>query len=332
MASHRGQEGQPDLSDPTVREGLLRTHPLVTHKYTMLTPVIKETYESIRERVYLRRTGTFSYAFPRTGKTRCARAIKSFLSEEFDSSFVLFLPAEKCSNRTAFAHMLLRSCNLPVLKGERFEFMRDRFEIHVRSELERAKGDHFVLIIDEMQLLGEDEYSELCALHNRLDQADVAMTTIGFAQPEILEVREALQISKSFQLIARFLSEPIVFHGCRQEEDLSEILNSFDDGEDYPEGSGWSFCRFCVPRAFDGGFRVASYSNLVWSSLKEVAALPHGATFPMEHVFRTIEFLLLSLRQKDKPGLRLSPEEVGLAVEASNLAAFTRAVGSSDGP
>lgn len=67
------------------------------------------------------------------------------------------------------------------------------------------------------------------------------------------------------QIIARFLSEPLAFDGRTSVEELKEILKeilkTFDEGTEYPEGSGWSYTRFFLPQAFEQGFRLQTYAS-----------------------------------------------------------------------
>ena len=76
------------------REAYLESHPIVSTFYTLITPMIEKVYSIFRERVFSRHTGTFLYAQPRMGKTRCANAVRDLLATEFPKKYVLYHTAD----------------------------------------------------------------------------------------------------------------------------------------------------------------------------------------------------------------------------------------------
>lgn len=319
------QVRQIDLSGED-RASLLSRHPIVAKDYTVLTPMIQATYSLVRERVWTRRTGSFLYARPRTGKTRCAMAVKRFLSTEFPDIHVMFLSADERNKRGSdlgFVVDLLAAEELVIKK--RITYMEALLKLftHIEIQLASRAGNQFVLLIDELQLLREADFRLLLVIHNRLEQKNIAMTTLGFGQPEVLHVRTALAASHSFNLIARFLSEPIIFDGCAGRQDLEVILKAYDNEKHYPEDTDWTYTRFFLPEAYKAGFRLEKHAEMIWTSLKAASdSLPKGAV-PMEHLTRTIEHILLANRKVDATDFELNLKLVEAAVDASNLKYFS---------
>lgn len=308
-----------------VRDRMLNDHPIVVKGYTVLTPMITATYNIVRERIWTRRTGAFLYARPRMGKTRCAKVLKRLLSIEFPNVHVVMLSADQRRSKTDIGLLsdLLDADGLTVKSRTSYREMFSRLLVHIKTEVTARAGNQFLLLIDEMQLLSEADLRLLLVLHNRLEMVDIAMTTLGFAQPEILETRSALILTKAFNLIARFFSEPIQFDGCAGREDLSAILIAYDEEKRYPEDSDWTYTRFFMPEAYEAGFRLKDSVDSIWHVLIE-AAKPLGTdTVPMEHLTRTIEYLLLSNRNFDSPDFTFGNEQISAAVAASNLWEFS---------
>lgn len=289
--------------DEERRARMLNEHPIVVRDYTVLTPMISKTYSLVRERVWTRRTGAFLYARPRMGKTRCATILQRLLSVEFPEVHVARLSADqrRASTDIGLVSDLLEAEGLTVKRRPTYKEMLSRLIVHITTSVSARAGKQFVLLIDEMQMLSEADMRLLLVLHNRLEMSDVAMTTIGFAQPEILEMRSALLATKAFNLIARFLSEPIPFDGCAGREDLATILVAYDGEKRYPEDSDWTYTRFFLPEAYDSGFRLKDFAELIWPALIEAAKPLGTGTVPMEHLTRTIEHLLLANRKADSP-------------------------------
>jgi hypothetical protein len=311
------------LSDEQ-RAQMLNEHPIIVKDYTVLTPMISKTYSLVRERVWTRRTGAFLYSRPRMGKTRCAAVLQRLLSIEFPNIHVTRLSADqrRTSSDTGLVSDLLDAEGLAVKKRQTYKEMLSHLLVHISTAVSARAGKQFVLLIDEMQMLSEADLRLLLVLHNRLEISGIAMTTIGFAQPEILETRSALLATKSFNLIARFLSEPIPFDGCAGREDLATILVAYDDEKRFPEDSTWTYTRFFLPEAYQSGFRLKDYAPIIWPALIEASKSLGTGTVPMEHLTRTVEYLLLANRKEDATTFRFDDEMVSTAVAASNLAEF----------
>jgi len=184
------------------------------------------------------------------------------------------------------------------------------------------QGSQFVLLIDEMQLLNTTDIQQLLVLHNGLEQKKIKMSTMSFAQPEIMHRRSAMITAKERQLIARFLNEPIVFEGCGTIEELRHILKVYDMGSEFPEGSGWSYTEFFLPEAFKHGFRLENYVEKIWNALSMAASALEDGRIPMEHLSMTIENCLLAAFKDDAPNFTLSAQDINAAVQGANLELF----------
>jgi hypothetical protein len=199
------------------------------------------------------------------------------------------------------------------------DLLFENIKNHIRMQLSGRGGNHFVLILDEMQLLNDVDFEQLLVFHNALALQKINMTTIGFAQPEIHNVVTGMITKGQRQLIARFLTESLAFEGCSSIEEFSILLKEYDDNSEFPEGSGWSYTRFFLPIAFAQGFRLEHYARKIWKELLRVAG---DSVIPMEHLCLTIEYLLLMGGKLDCANFVFSEEEIAEAVDASNLKIF----------
>lgn len=310
------------------RTELLPNHPVITKDYLIITPVITSAYKLIRDRVFMRTTGTFMYATPRMGKTTCASAIQSLLEAEFPNILVIRFIAEPDIQHSGMLVDILSADQLAIPKRTYKELQR-QLMTHIQSRLVMLNGRQFVLMIDEMQNLSESNLTDLATIHNRLEPLGIRMTTIGFGQPALMDRRSTLLAQESTFLIARFLSEPILFSGCASVEDLGEILHSYDEEEFYPEDSGYTFTRFFLPQAYEKGFRLAQLAKPIWRALQKGAAGLGEDSIPMEHLSRTVEFLLVTGQKRDSADFKLTTDDINMAVEASNLSYFSSLMGSA---
>lgn len=318
-------EADPAELSPTRYEALLAIHPILEREYTLPTPMMQRTYGIVRERVWARRTGVVFHASPRMGKTRCAMAIKELIMTEFPRTHVTLLSVRNAI-RPSGGHMyrlILEAENHALSGRPNADRLFENAKADILMKTSLRGGSQFVLLIDEMQLLNNTDLQQLVCFHNALDLAKVKMTTISFAQPEILHRRSALMTTNDRQIIARFLSEPLAFEGCASMAELRTMLIAYDEASEYPEGSGWSYTRFFFPIAFAHGFRLADHAACIWSALIDAAGSGANGMLPMEHVCLTIEHLLLALRKHDCASFTISDEDAGLAVEAANLQTFS---------
>lgn len=309
------------------RQEMLDEHPVISKEYTILTPMIEAAYKLLRDRVWMRKTGTVMYAPPQVGKSKCRSAVELFLKEEFPKAFIISFTADdgrRPGNTSSGmlrdilnAEGILNSSKQHIFKNMFFDLVT-----HIQVSIGAGVGKQFILIVDEMQLLSSADLQMLLVLHNRLKDLKISMTTIGFAQPEILHMRTALKAAKAQQLIARFLVEPIQFDGCASKQDLEVILKAYDLDKCYPEGSDWTYTRFFLPVAYDAGFRLSDFSDQVWQSLLRVCDPSFAATVPMVHLTGTVEYLLASNIDKDSSNFTLSDVQIDHAISASGLSGF----------
>jgi hypothetical protein len=322
-------EAPANLLGSREREELLEYHPIKEREYILPTPMMERAYGAIRERVWARRTGAVFYAYPRMGKTRCAFAVKSLLEEEFPKCYVTLMSAlstTRPSDSRMFS-LLLSAEKHPLAVRKNALSLLESAVADIEVKTKSRGGNQYILIIDEMQCLDEVDLQQLVAFHNALEIQKIRMTTISFAQPQISHRRTALLATDDRQIIARFLSELMVYDGCADADELKQILRAFDENSEFPEGSGWTYTRFFVPLAFANGFRLATYSSRLWRELSKAVEPSGGSAIPMEHTCIAIENLLLSLRLQDCAALVIGDSDIYDAVESSNLKSFSSSMG-----
>ncbi len=311
------------LSDSD-RERLLETHPIREREYILPTPMMGAAYEVIRERVWTRRTGAVFYAAPRTGKTRCAFAARDHLLREFPKLHITLLSARRSARptETHMFRMILEAEHHALSGRANADVLFENTVADIAIKTKTKGGGQYVLLIDEMQNLNHSDLQQLVCLHNALELQKIKMTTISFAQPEILHRRTALLASNDRQIIARFLSEPMHYSGCSSVTDLRRILRSFDELSEYPEDSGCSYTCFFFPKAFEHGFRLQSIAEALWQRLTKAASAGNASSIPMEHTCLSIENLLLATRHQDCSNFELDESDIAAAVESSQLESF----------
>lgn len=303
------------------REALLNSHPLRIKRFTTLTKTIGLTYGMIREQIWLGRPSVYFYSTPRMGKTQCAMAIEHLIAQEFPDKYVVLVSCD-VSESESVIETICKAINLMQKTRENLAKLRGRLTTHIACELSSILGNHFLLILDEMQALGLEDYKHLQVIQNDLKIKGITTTTVGFAQSDINSRHSSFRIAKEDAILARFLSQRIAFEGCTDEAWLQSLLQNFDEDLFYPPDSGCSYSRFFLPRAFAQGFRLNNYAKLIYKAAKQAVG---GASvpIPIEHLFIAIEYMLISSRNSDAEDFDLSFEAIQNAIIESNMVEFS---------
>ncbi|QJI40027.1 ATP-binding protein [Pseudomonas sp. ADAK2] len=310
-----------DPSDLPQRDNLLNSHPIRKKSFTTLTQTIERAYGMIREQIWLGRPSLYFYSTPRMGKSQCALAIKHLANQEFPDKFVVLVSCD-VSETESIVESMAKSLSLMQKSRENLAKLRGRLTTHIACELSSLLGSHFLLILDEMQALDLDDYKHLQVIQNDLKISGIATTTIGFAQSDINSRHSSFRLAKEDAILARFLSQRIAFEGCTDEKWLTALLENFDSNLIYPPNSDCSYTRFFLPNAFADGFRLSAYAPLIFKIAKQAVG-GVSVPIPIEHLFITIEYLLISSRVNDTLGFELSSEVIASAIAQSNMAEFS---------
>lgn len=299
-------------------------HPIQRRDYVIPTPTIEQTYSIVRELVWGRRPGIVFYGLQQTGKTMCTEAISNLIQDEFPRVYVLLVDARrtKKENEKWLAKLLLSSMgHITSARDDPIDLLNN-VVTHIRVQQSISQGDLCVLIIDEMHCLNVDHYFQLLDLSNILFRHKLRMTTIGFAQSDILENYTGFICRNNRQFIARFLSDFHPFNGCQDQSELAEILRFYDEQSEYPEDSGISYMQFYLPQAFEAGLRLEQEAPTIWKELEIAGAALDGQSIPMVHVTSTVEELLLANRGDDSTAFSFSEKNILDAVASSGLKRF----------
>lgn len=319
VSSTSGSTQMPCLSIER-REQMVKDHPVVRGNYTVPTPMLIHVHDVSRDRVWSRRTGVVFYGETRAGKTTCACSIRDFLREEFEDVYISMASARRSlrPKEGFMARLILEGSGHVLASRSDPEAVLRNVIMDVATNVSNRGGDQYVLILDEVNLLNEDDLTLLLEIHNILAMKGIKMTTISFGQPEILNVISSLNNSAQMQIVARFFRKPIPFLSCNSEETLAAVLRSLDEDTEWPEGSGWTYTYFFFPEAFTHGFRISNYAPAIWTAL--VNASPgRSSSFTMDTIALTVNGLYLGNRKADRPDLELSDNEIINALASADV-------------
>ena len=176
-----------------------------------------------------------------------------------------------------------------------------------------------MLFIDEAQHLREIEYEWLRDLHDELENNGLRLFVFLVGQTQLLAQKSALQAQDKEQIVARFMVEELAFRGIATPAECAAVIGAYDQGE-YPAGSGWSYTRFCVPRAYAAGLRLAESGARLWQAFEDAhitAGIDGPVEIPMKYFTAAIEAALLSSADHDVETLQFDAAFWAQMVERS---------------
>jgi hypothetical protein len=312
-------------------EAHLRRHPLVTNKFTTLTPSMPEVLNTVMDAVMLYKKSVCFSALPQMGKTRtcsfCAATVESL--DEYKDRFSMVLTVDPTKHESIIRNM---ANTLGIITKGVFKHNEKREEVLnlIDSRLRQKRGQHLVMFIDEAQALKISDFENLQYLQNALGMRNISMTMIGFAQTQIENVISLLRAQGRPELIVRFLNEVYDLPRCKNVQWVRTTAATYDGDLVYPPLSNCSYTRFFLPQAYDAGFRLSDYASEIFDALDKAASAHALPAIPTVHVLETFRFLLVRSRHKDGDNFALDGEKISSAINESQIANYSSYLKSSD--
>jgi hypothetical protein len=320
-----------DPADQVIRNQLFRTHPVKTRRFQIATPPIKEACAVMTHVVASGSPCCGWVGSPRFGKTCGLEYCKHILEGAFaNTPFIRFHANHddqhsRSNRRYFFRDLLQKSMGIDVP----FKANKDFQKLLARAWWARAcevGSDTIVLLADEMQAWNADQYSWLIDITNDLQLLGIRTITILFGQPQLIGLRSTLRQIGRGDILGRFMAKIYPFEGIKSPTELQSVMMAYDDpGElEFPEGSGWAFTRFFLPKAYSNGFRLADTAADCWSVFQELGAKQISASnlarlsIGMEWIVGALQQLLFQSADADQPKLKISLKDWRNAIDSTD--------------
>ena len=296
------------------------THPVIKRSFRIPTPPIIEVTRIAQAIISTGRPGYVFESPPRFGKSSAAQYLSDVLQTAYPNSFVVLFNAhaEKVNTSNRFYLDLI---NQSLVNRDA------KIDHHsIRETLSRSwwalasqKSDHrIILIVDEGQRLTQDELTWLIDISNDLNKRAIGVTSLFFCQPQILSTRTLFVKTGRSDIVCRFLSTIKEFPGIRNVSELARVLEAYDDPTicSHPEGSGFCFTHFFLPKAYSNGWRLKQQAVHLWQAFETSAPLGLDSRgVGMEWVAASIQSILTSHFDNDCSQFQLSQNDWKCAVD-----------------
>ncbi|ARL05057.1 AAA family ATPase [Burkholderia pseudomallei] len=307
------------------------THPLATGNYRIATPAIQDFYDLVTRCLRYRIPGALVYGPSRIGKTRAIEYVRLLLARNFPRISTFHAQCEHKPNHAEgpFFANLLEAVGYPEPQTGSNTAKRLRLTHKLREAAARAGSGTILMFCDEAQRYNVNEYEWLRDVHDALDRQQIKLFTFLVGQEELLATKTSLQVAGKTQIVARLMVEALPFYGIRNADDVATCLLGFDETS-YPDGSAWTFTRFYIPEAFDGGYRLVNDAQVLWHEFEAAhhkASLPAQMEIPMESFVRAVEIVLKESETRDKAQYSPDPALWAYAVQQCGYVQSRHAIG-----
>lgn len=303
-------------------------HPLLTRRYTLITPMIESLNSEIVQWIKNGVTGGIIEGDPRLGKTKCRRFVGFALSRHFPRlpvySMIGRLYAHP-SERVFFGDLLKAFRHSMYAEGSAAQ-RRDRLIEGVGGLVQSSGQEKIVLLIDQAHRLQEMHYDWLVDFHDELSERGIELFVFLFGQRELTSIRDELRRAGKTQIIGRFMVDRLEYHGIRSLSEMKACLSCYDEHARFPEDTDWTFTRYFLPDAFAKGWRLSQHAAAFWKAFEDVRrhGVMHGPMeIPMQHFVRTVERFLTEFRTEGSSPI-VSHTQLVQFVAATIFAAIPR--------
>lgn len=279
-------------------------HPIVTRKYTIVTPMMEATASEVVQSIERGITGIVVFGGQRIGKTRLRRFLMGVAGAHFKRLAVFGMNVPECEEvrERVFFGRLLKTFRHPLWDVGNAAQRRDRL-VEAATMAARSSGrDQLVLFIDQAQRLTEIHYEWLTDIYDELDERGIELFVILVGQPELTTTCDDYCRRRKNHILGRFMVDRIHYHGIRSSRELARCLDAYDSRSKYPEGTDWTFTRYFFPEAFDKGWKLSAQARLFWNAFQEVGrheAVLGTKELPMQFFARAIESFLRRAEQSE---------------------------------
>ncbi|HDR9000096.1 TPA: ATP-binding protein [Burkholderia vietnamiensis] len=171
-----------------------------------------------------------------------------------------------------YAH-LLEASGHRLAQARRSPLERQTMLVERWIELAAQGGGRFlVLVIDEAQGMSQREWLWLVELHSLLEKQRIRLCVFSIASLQFFDEPLGMALAGGAHVAARFMLASAPFHGVRTVDELAYVMRGYDEGSEWPAGSGCSFTAGLAPRPWAGGFRMADQAEALMLAMQD--ALP----------------------------------------------------------
>lgn len=267
-------------------------HPLLQlFRPTIATHAIEHLADAIHAAIDVGYRGIGVYGYARFGKTEATCYLcdhREWLGRRGAAIIQIDAPDTRKRSDSTFFQSLLTLLRAPVpLRANPDQLCALLMARLVESAL-NADARLVIVFIDEAQRLLPSDYENLVTLDNRMKKAGFYLFVVFVHQRDITGFTNEVVVTMDHppHVAGRFLLRKHEFTGLRDVADAAYALSRYDEGSEWPVGSGISYTQYFAAEAFtERNFRLAHYAERLWraaENLRTQERLSSEWTWPMK--------------------------------------------------
>lgn len=305
-------------------------HPLLDlFRPTVATPAIERLADAILSALDAGYRGLGVYGYARFGKTEATNYVierTDWLRERRAAITAIDAPESRKRSDSSCFQWLLSTLGVRMPARATTDQLCTLVMARLVELACNVDSRLIILFIDEAQRLLPSDYEHLVTLDNRLTRERFFLFVVFIHQRDITgfsnEVFTAIEHPP--HVAGRFLIRRHEFCGLQDASDVAYVLSRYDEGTEWPKGSGISFTEHFAGDAFrQHGLRLAHYAPRLWelaSHMRAQERLPSVWTWAMKSFEATVVHLLTITIPREGPAIeRLNDKQLIDAIRASGL-------------
>ena len=298
-------------------------HPVFKPLELMIeTPAIELLSDQLHQWLWTGATGALIKGEARTGKTKAMEAMAGRLMSRSNKPIPVhhfsIHRRDTKSIRSLFRNMCI-SAKISTTPRTVADELSDSFIHYLLDMVYEYETDRIVLIVDETQRLKAWQFDAFAELYDELRKIHkVALMVIFVANdPECDDLIKEIQEPIHAHIYGRFFTLGTSFKGLTSEKAVKSCLEEYDTLR-YPLKSGPTYTEYFLPNEFRQGWRLASYSRLIWSAYRQYKIDFKLHSWGMQYFIATINTLLTDFLPHNGVD-KISEEMVSEAIKVSGM-------------
>jgi len=264
------------------------------------TPEIEYLVQAVVEQIRLDQPGMIVNGPQRNGKSRACGYVEAVLADCVGypvTTFTWTIPEAVAATTRVFIQerMLQSGCN--AIGHRDLAVLRNRLINHMTERATADGAKRIVIIVDEAQNLGRNDYGALVFIFNELERRRLRPFFLLVGQPELGKLSQQWVTEDAQQMVGRFSTRTHDYLGIRL-DDLEVVLAGFDDEEDGPEATA---AFRTAPTAYAEGWRVQQLAPMMRDAVRRVAAaqnVQEDVRLPMQYLRACLLSMLYRIVQR----------------------------------
>ncbi|MEL7025291.1 MAG: ATP-binding protein [Pseudomonadota bacterium] len=263
----------PPTSKGRARKSILdapRFSPFRYRRMLLPTQAITEFVNAIADWIRTGTPGALVYAHSRFGKTSSIKYMCQFLNLLLGIHWPVF--SITCANNRGqrpgsyYEHILEDLCFVAPANGRVADKRRSILNT-IEAACIHRDAYNFILFVDEVQAMTEDQWGYLLELYNQFERRDLQPLVILVGQHEAKDIPGVIRGTNRWPVLGRFMQEVYPFRGVESADDLKRLLRSYDEDSAALDTDNRPITRIALPKAYHNGLRLEAVAEEVWHGL-----------------------------------------------------------------